>query len=897
MKKIKTYFVVACASILVCSCGENNGSQSISKTDSTALTSDTGYTFPETPTYDEPSFQIHYLRADNDYSPWCLWLWTADQDGADYEFNGGDSINGAIASYPLSKFGLGEEDTLSFLVKKGREGNWLAKDPDEDREIDFSSLSKDNNDIYHIYLKSGDANVYTSKDYIVPEKINFARFNSTSTGAQVVLETTLPINKAVLKRDGVVIKETTLSKPKSFVRIQGIEGEIDFLAKYSVEVTFAESNNVVTKDVSFNSLFGTNEFNAKYEYTGTDLGVTEKDGTFTFKVWSPFSSSIEVRIYDSGTPKSLDETGDDAFTTLVLNKGEKGVWSGSLNQELYGKYYTLFVKSKDYPQGIEIVDPYAKGCGINGLRGMIVDFNAAKPTNWDSFKAPVHDRKSMVVYETHIADISSSSSWTSDVETRILEKTYAGAIKEGTTYTKEGKAIKTGYDSIKDLGVNAVQILPIFDQANDERKENRTFNWGYNPLNYNCIEGSYSSNPYDGYTRIKEFRELVEKFGNDNMSIIMDVVYNHVNGAKGSNFDVLAPGYYFRYDGEKLTSKSGCGNDTASDHAMYAHFMRDSVKFLAETYKLSGFRFDLMGLHTLEAMNEVVAAARSVNPDIVIYGEPWEMEESLGLTMASQKNLASFEGFGAFNDKLRDALIKGGMSAVDELGFATNPRGGSESDMRSVVSGIEGKTSTISFDPDKTVNYASCHDNYTLYDRAYMAGIDDEELLKKMPVLANSIVLTSQGTSFILSGEEFLRTKDKVNGDGTHTKDGNSYSSSYEVNALDYDLKSKNMDVYAIYKKLIYLKTHVDGLALTKDGVASNLNVTASKGQITYTIKDSLNNKEYKIVHNDGASIHEAMDFAGYELYLDTIDVNSTRKLTNNEKANRFQTLIGVKSL
>lgn len=890
MKKIKTLLVLATSSILVCSCGDSSN-ESTSPIEYSSSSS-SSFAFAETPTYDEPSFQIHYLRKDYDYSSWCLWLWGGSEVGADYEFNGGDFYNGAIASYPLSRLGLTENDTLNFIVKKGREGNWLGKDVDDDREIDLSSLNKDSNDVYHIYLKSGDSNVYTSKDYIVPEKINYARFTSSS---QVIFEASKPVSKAILKRNGETVAEAIYSS-KKFGRIQNLTDPIDFSAIYEVELTFEESGNVLKKNVSLYSLFGSDEFNALYEYKGNDLGVSEENGTFTFKVWSPFSSSIEVRIYDSGTPASLDESGSDSFTSITLNKGEKGVWSSSIKQDLYGKYYTLFVKSSQYKDGVEIVDPYAKGCGINGLRGMIVDFNEAKPVDWDKFNAPIYDRKQMVVYETHIADISSSSTWSSRQEDKDLAKTYMGAIKEGTTYTKDDVTIKTGYDSIKELGVNAVQILPIFDQANDERVGHREFNWGYNPLNYNCIEGSYSLDPYNGYTRIKEFRELVKKFGSDGISIIMDVVYNHVNGAKGSNFDVLAPGYYFRYQDEKLTSKSGCGNDTASDHAMYAHFMRDSVSFLAKAYKLGGFRFDLMGLHTLEAMQEVVDAAREVNPNIVIYGEPWEMEESLGIKMASQKNLASFDGFGAFNDKMRDALIKGGLSSTDELGFATNPRG-SASDMEEVVNGILGKTSTISSDPNKTVNYASCHDNYTLYDRAYMAGIKDETLLKKMSVLANSIVLTSQGTSFMLSGEEFLRTKDKVNEDGSHTKDGNSYASSYETNALDYNLKIKNSDVYKIYQKLIYLKTHVDGLSLDGNEIASNVNLTSSKGQIIYTIRDSINKKEYKIVHNDGTSSHDAVDFSGYDLYLDTLDVNSTRNLGNNETMDRFMTLIGVKSI
>lgn len=855
-----------------------------------SLSSESGDLFPVTPTYDVPSFQIHYLRNDVEYSPWCLWLWTEDKDGADYEFNGGDLKNGAIASYTFDDLGITEDGTLSFIVKKGRAGNWLSKDPDADRSIDFSSIEADENDVKHVYLKTGDNFVYTTPEYKMPDLVKSAYFADESL---VITTFSTPVKKLTLKKGNEVIASESFeeSEKKTLYRFTLDPLLIDYLATYTLEAEFV-SGTIRTQELDKTRLYGTEGFKDLYHYDGDDLGVTFDGDIATFKVWSPFVDSISLRLYKSGTPRSLDsKKGDDAYTESPLTKGEKGVWSLTKpTSESFNSYYTYFVKSKAYPEGIEIVDPYARSAGINGLRGFIPDFSSkeATPEGWNDFKPAKLDRKELVVYETHIADLTSSSTWTKDAKARALEKTYAGAMLSGTVYNDGKKDYKTGFDHVASLGVNAVQILPIFDQANDERPEKRSFNWGYNPLNYNVPEGVYSSDPYDGYARIKELRSLIEAYGEKGMNVIMDVVYNHVNGAIGSNFDVLAPGYFFRYSEGKLTSASGCGNDTASENSMYSKFMIDSASYWAKEYKLGGFRFDLMGLHDLETMNTLVSKVKEVNPDIVIYGEPWDMTSLRDHKMANQTTIGSWEGFGGFNDKMRDALIKGGLSAASELGWATNPRGGSKADAMTIVSGIKGGLST----PDRNVSYVTCHDNYTLYDRAYMAGIHDEELLRKMPVLANSVALLSEGTSFMFSGEEMLRSKDtgKKDENGYAIKDENSHASSYEVNALDYSLLAKNEEVTDIYRKLIALKTGAEGLHL---GDASSLVVSLSDDghQISFDVIDGT--KTYRIVHNDGASSHPSVDMSGFSLYLDTLNENTS--LNANTASKPYQTLIGVK--
>ena len=269
-------------------------------------------------------------------------------------------------------------------------------------------------------------------------------------------------------------------------------------------------------DVDINLLFGTDSFNTNYAYDGTDLGVTYSASQSVFKVWSPFSSSIVLRVYQNGTPVAISSSkGNDTFTEYPMNKGAKGVFSVTVSGDLNGKYYTYVVTNSSYTAK-EVVDPYAKAVGVNGRRGEILNLSSTNPEGWDSIKAKAYDRKELTVWECHIADLTSSSTWTGNADNA---KKYAGFHETGTTYTQDGVTVKTGFDHVKELGVNAVQILPMFDQDNDET--NPTFNWGYNPLNYNAPEGAYSSNPYDGAVRISELKALIADYSKAGINIIM----------------------------------------------------------------------------------------------------------------------------------------------------------------------------------------------------------------------------------------------------------------------------------------------------------------------------------------------------------------------------------------
>ena len=807
----------------------------------------------EIPKLNEDSIQIHYGRKDNAYGSWTLWLWDPEgtDDGLEDDFNYQDDY-GVVASYPLSHFGNAGLARLGFIVKM--KGNWTKDGTDSDRFANFSLLKKDENNVYHIYLYGDDENIYATADRIITDEIQSAAFRD---GKNVLVTCTNPTESFKIYKDGQLLEEGKGAGRSTFQHT--LQEEADFAGAYSIEVTFRASGLTLKKDIDNSGLYTSESFEKQYYYDG-QLGAIYTKNKTTFRVWSPVSTSIYLRIYENGTPRRVDSNkGDDACIEYVMEKKDKGVFEYVLSGDQQGKYYTYVVFNKNHPDGAEIVDPYAKSAGISGLRGMVVDFSKTNPAGWDKIKYLTYDRKQLAVWETHVADVTSSDSWTGSAANK---RHYLGMIEPGTTYTQDGITVKTGFDHIKELGVNAVQLQPIFDQANDETKY--VFNWGYNPLNYNVLEGMYSSDPYDGYNRIKEFKQVVMAFNKAGITTIMDVVYNHVNGAVNSNWDVLMPGYYYRYNvNGTLSNGSGCGNEVASEKSMVRKFIVDSISFWLKEYNLGGFRFDLMALHDIETMNQVAAAAKKINANCVIYGEPWTGGTSTlpGEQQAKQDNANQYVGYGQFNDQMRDAMIKGGLNAAVDKGWVTN-NAINKSDVTAIEQGLNGVTYKAMLqinDPNKTVNYATCHDNYTLYDRIKAAGITDEDTIRKMAVLANSLVLTSNGTSFFLAGEEFLRTK---------KGDSNSYQSSDEINQLDYALKVKNLDIFENYKKLVAFKKSTAALASNS---VTGLKVTdASDGAIIVSSFTS-NKKSYMIVYANGAPIKDTVDASGYTVVLDTL--------------------------
>ena len=819
----------------------------------------------------EESIAIHYIRSDNKYSRWCLWLWdpTGQDDNMEDDFNYLDE-DGVIAYYPLSHFGALNGGKLGIIIKT--KGSWTKDGTESDRYIEMSKYPMDSNKIHHVYFFGGDPGMYQTKDKTMADEIESVLFVDENN----ISITTSNKMKSISIYKGDVLVET-VDNINATKYTYYLKEKANLAYSYKVKVLFSDSNKELEKAVGLTNLYDTDFFNNEFYYDG-ELGAIYSKEETKFYVWSPVSTDIKLRLYDNGTPVSVSkEKGSDEYTEYTLTKGDKGVFSTTVKGDLHGKYYT-YVVTNGSNNGIEIVDPYAKAAGINGIRGLIVDFSRTNPEGFEEMNYLDIDRLAMVVWETHVADVTSSSTWNGPAE---LSRKYLGLIEEGTTYTEGDKTVATGFDHIKELGVNAVQLLPVFDQANDETKYE--FNWGYNPLNYNVVEGMYSSDPYDGLKRITELKQVIMKFNQNGITTIMDVVYNHVNGANGSNFDVLMPGYYFRYNSDgSLSNGSGCGNEVASERKMVSRFIVDSCKFWTEEYKFGGFRFDLMGLIDLDTMANVVKEVEKINPNAVIYGEPWQGGSSPlnPNKAATQANGPYYEGYGAFNDKTRDALIKGGLSSKETKGWITNENTPVPSDVIMISKGINGITYNSSksiTDPNKNVIYVTCHDNYTLYDRIKAAGITDEAKIKQMALLANAIVLTSSGTAFLLAGEEMLRTKQG---------DSNSYKSSDEVNQLDYSLLIKNYDLFEQYKALIAFKINNSGLHLDNPEInVENLN---SNSVLKYTIMDG--EDEYLIIHANGSNHGFSVDTSLYEVVINTLDNDFTPSATSNISS--FQTLV-----
>lgn len=858
MKKITNLFLsIVGASLLLTSCNDE-----ISTTTTTEDNKDSTPT--ETilpPDIEGDKIAIHYHRNDSKYDKWSLWIWqdgVADLggnvgQGIDMKFNAKDDY-GAYLLLSLENYKV--DIDFNFIV---RDGDW-NKDPDGDRSVIINDYKKDANDTYHIYLMTGTAEIYSSPDEASANRafnayfINWNKFHF-NTSAPIKYYKLIDVSN----NEELVCKGVTSNLKNFNVEFDKNEVKLNLLNEYKVEVTFKEKdklgNDKSSTVISIKRLFSTEEFNEQFEYKGNDLGLTYSSSQSTFKVWAPTAKKLTLNIYSNGTPKKIDsELGDDdTLETAQLVLGEKGVWSVTLKGDYKNKYYDFDVINS-ITEEKNILDPYVKATGINGLRGMIVDFNETDPEGWDSFNAPQIQNTNLSVYELHVADLTSSTTWNG---TKANSKKFSGLMESGTIFKKGDKSVKTGFDHIKELGVNAVQLLPIFDQDNDEVPANQQFNWGYNPKHYNVLEGSYSSNPYDGLARIREFKEAVKAYGEEEIKIIMDVVYNHVSSLEASSFNKIVPEYYFRYTNNGASNGSGCGNETASENAMMRKFMIDSTKFLTDEYKLGGFRFDLMGLHDYPTMNRIYDECKKINETVTIYGEPWEggstpLDSSLQSDQDNGVKNHKLEHVGSFNDKVRDAIKSGGMSSEETPGWISNVHGGSVNQQKSIASAIKGSIASASMeynkDPNLTVNYVTCHDNSTLYDKLFASALSSnkehlsKDELANLSVQSNAFVFTSEGISFMNSGEEMLRVK-RDEDDKIIT---NSYNSSYKVNELNYEEKIDHNEVFKNYQKLIELKNNQNSLHLTSlTEIESKVKVDISKEHvIKYSLPVSINGED-----------------------------------------------------
>lgn len=582
-------------------------------------------------------------------------------------------------------------------------------------------------------------------------------------------------------------------------------------------------------------------------YAGTDLELTVDASGTHFTLWSPEAQAAQVLLY----PTDRNSAPDD---TLDMTRGDCGTWRASVPAQLYGKFYTFRILH-DGSWLAETPGVWAKAVGTNGKRAAIIDFASTNPAGWEADRGPVVENiTDAVIYEMHHRDMSMHPA------SGIVHKGKFLALAEQGTRSPEGEA--TGIDHLKELGVTHIHILPSYDynSVDEANLPANTYNWGYDPQNYNAPEGSYSTDPANPATRIREMKEMIKALHEAGIGVVMDVVYNHTAENETSNFSLTAPDYYYRHNPDgSWSDASGCGNETASDRAQMADFIVNSVKYWAKEYHIDGFRFDLMAIHDIETMNRVAAELKEINPSIFVYGEGWTAGASplAAEQRALKENVAKMQGIAVFSDDIRDA-VKGHYSNAADRGFATGKPGNEETVKIGIVASTahpqvdysKGNNSKFAYAsaPTQIINYVSCHDDLMLTDKlaASMPGSTPAERMRAAR-LAQTIVFTSQGTPFMWSGEEIFRDKK-----GVH----NSYNSPDSVNAIDWSLKHANRDQFDYYRELIALrKAHPAFRMTTADDIARNIvfDKVSQPNLISYSIRNHANGDEWaeiKLVFN-----------------------------------------------
>lgn len=587
--------------------------------------------------------------------------------------------------------------------------------------------------------------------------------------------------------------------------------------------------------------YASEDFEKAFTYHGNDLGAVWSRNCTRFRVWAPTARSASVRIYRSGT-----EGADDLYAEYAMSPSDNGTWYCALDGDWNGFYYTYLITLSG--KTAEVCDPYARSAGVNGGRGMILDLSGTDPEGWD------HDRDpnagisitDAVIYELHIRDLSADS------HSGIIRKgKYLGLAETGT---KTRSGLPTGLDHIRSLGITHLHLLPVYDfgSVDESKPEKPQYNWGYDPVNYNVPEGSYSTDAYHGEVRVRELKTMIKALHDNGISVVMDVVYNHVYHTGQFCINRIVPGYFSRFDEKgSFSNGSGCGNDTATERSMVRKYIVDSVNYWSDEYHIDGFRFDLVGLIDTVTINEIMTTVHRKHPNVIFYGEGWDMHTGLakpGLKLTTQSNSALVPGFAFFNDTLRDA-VRGSVFDVNTLGFVSgNPN------CKDLIDRCFLANPGWTDEPAQIINYISCHDNHTLYDRlaAALPKAPREDLIRRAN-LGAAINLLCPGVSFFQAGEELLRTKIGRNGERIH----NSYRSSDRVNALKWEHLNdpETQKTLKYYKGLIRLRKAIPELrcadAASLSGIIEKVPVSDPHAAV-YMVYGK--ERRYLIAFNAGAS-------------------------------------------
>ena len=806
------------------------------------------------------TIKLHYHRDDGQYDGWDVWFW--EEGGAGGEGFPFAEEDGEMVSTKEVTPGI---TSVGFIV---RTEDWL-KDFDGDQFIDISEVISGT---VHIYVESGEEG-YTKEygdDVVTGIRLRAATYNNDST---ITVKMTGEIKDdlenvfTVDDKDGE-IAVTDVTEDTDSVYIVTLAEPLDSSKSYTI--TFED----IAYDIYMPSIYSTREFEAEYTYSGDDLGATWTESATNFRVWAPTAESVSVILYDSGTDYEKN-----IIDTIEMTSDVNGTWIATKEGDMRGVYYTYSVVIDGVKR--EACDPYARTTGVNGERAMIINLDETDPEGWEQDTNP-HAGETIndaVIYELHVRDLSAGADSGIENKGKFLGLTETG--------TKTESGVSTGLDHVKELGITHLHLLPIYDFGSVDEKHKITglYNWGYDPVNYNVPEGSYSTDPFNGEVRVKELKQTVKALHDNDISVVMDVVYNHVYSATDFCFNKIVPDYFSRIDETGAYSNgSGCGNDTASERSMVKKYIVDSVCYWADEYHIDGFRFDLVGLLDTETVNEIVEEVRKDHPDVIFYGEGWTMDTAVtkdGYIMATQVNSAYTPDFAYFNDTIRDGL-KGSVFDDLDKGYVSG-----KTDMEETITNCFLGADSWCGSPSQSVNYASCHDNLTLFDHLQTARPEaGKEDLIRMNNLAAAVYLTAEGVPFMQAGEEMLRTKQREDG----TFDSNSYSSGDQINCLKWsDLDNEEYkQVFEYYKGLIAFRKAHEALRLTNaedvaaavapvDGLDANVVAFDIQGGVGDEAADELfvifnaNETETNVTLPEGSwNVYINADQAGTEV-IDTV--------------------------
>ncbi len=782
---------------------------------------------PVEPVEYDITIRLHYYRPDGNYSNWEVHMWNGVESLSstrkfEEELVSYDGKDWAVTTY----YADASDTWVGFIVKTP---DW-TKDPDGDRHIDISDVTGGTVNVYAVSGTALNDFVTDKSEAVLGAKVTAAVYDYKTSTIEVT--TSYPI-------ENPTVDTFRLEGPDGQMTISAIEVIDETTYKLTYEGIIDEMNvytlyfGDVPCVVTIPNTYSTSDFEAEYTYEGNDLGANWTAEATTFRLWAPTAAQVLVNLYTAGE-------GGESLGQVEMTADVNGTWVATVEGDLNGTYYTYSVTRKG--ETVEACDPYARTTGINGNRAMVIDLDSTDPEGWENDDYVTQKNYTDAgIWELHVRDFSIDESSGMENKGKFLAFT-----EEGTTVP--GTEISTGVDYMVDLGVNYVHLLPVYD-INSVDETTGGYNWGYDPKNYNVPEGSYSTDPYNGAVRVNEFKQMVQSLHDNGIGVIMDVVYNHVADAGEFCFNKIVPGYFSRiHDDGSYQSDSGCGNDTATERAMVSKYIVDSVLYWCEEYHIDGFRWDLVGLIDCETINAVMAAVHEVNPDIIFYGEGWEMcswttkdegewandPYSKKMTIQPNDKLVNTEAgtFAFFNDAIRN-VIHGGVFTATDKGFVV---GFNDGNRQTVIDGYMaytkwGSNSERVDTPLQTVNYASCHDNYTLFDNFTVDALDLNglalsaenaakvaEQAVKYNNLAAAYYITAQGVPFIHAGEEMLRSKPSTDAEGNFVFNHNSYNAGDDVNSFKWsELENElNAASYEYYKGLIAFRKAHPALRMTE---------------------------------------------------------------------------------